>query len=66
MVIIFKAVGLPVELTGLLWAVDRPLDMCRTMTNIWSDTMGTVTIAHTEGDIDESVLFAPKEAAVEG
>jgi Na+/H+-dicarboxylate symporter len=57
MVIIFKAVGVPVELAGLLWAVDRPLDMCRTVVNLWSDTMGTVAIAHTEGEIDESVLF---------
>lgn len=57
MVIIFKAIGLPIELAGLLWAVDRPLDMCRTTVNIWSDTMGTVAIAHTEKEIDESVLF---------
>jgi Na+/H+-dicarboxylate symporter len=57
MVIIFQAVGLPVGLTALLWAVDRPLDMARTMTNVWSDTMGTVTIAHTEREIDERILF---------
>jgi Na+/H+-dicarboxylate symporter len=57
MVIIFKAIGVPVELAGLLWAVDRPLDMCRTVVNLWSDTMGTVAIAHTEGEIDETVLF---------
>ncbi len=63
MVIIFQAVGLPVGLTALLWAVDRPLDMARTMTNVWSDTMGTVTIAHTEGEIDESVLFRPGAAS---
>jgi proton glutamate symport protein len=51
MVIIFQAVGLPVGLTALLWAVDRPLDMCRTMVNVWSDTTGTVVVAHTEGEI---------------
>ena len=60
MVIIFQAIGLPVGLTALLWAVDRPLDMCRTMINVWSDSMGTVTIAHTEGEIDSSRLFASK------
>jgi proton glutamate symport protein len=60
MVIIFQAVGLPIELTALLWAVDRPLDMCRTMVNVWSDSMGTTTIALTEGDVDESLLFAPE------
>ncbi|MFQ5878003.1 MAG: dicarboxylate/amino acid:cation symporter [Acidobacteriota bacterium] len=63
MVIIFQAVGLPVGLTALLWAVDRPLDMCRTVVNVWSDTMGTVAIAHTEAEIDEAVLFPPGTAA---
>ncbi len=53
MVIIFKAIGVPIELAAILWAVDRPLDMCRTTVNIWSDTMGTVAIAHTENEIDE-------------
>jgi len=64
MVIIFKAVGIPFELAGLLWAVDRPLDMCRTTVNIWSDTMGTATIAHTEGEIDDLVLFSKDAAGV--
>ncbi|MCP3981705.1 MAG: dicarboxylate/amino acid:cation symporter [bacterium] len=61
MVIIFKAIGVPIELAGVLWAVDRPLDMSRTVANIWSDTMGTVAIAHTENEIDESVLFAARK-----
>jgi len=56
MVIIFQAVGLPVGLTALLWAVDRPLDMCRSAVNIWSDMCGAVAIAHTEGEIDEAVF----------
>ena len=55
--IILGAIGLPLEAVGLILAVDRVLDMCRTVVNLWSDTMGTVTIAHTEGEIDESVLF---------
>jgi len=56
MVIILQAVGLPVEYTGLIWAVDRVLDMCRTATNIASDSTVTMIIAHTEGEVDESVL----------
>ena len=59
MVIIFEAIGLPTALTALLWAVDRPLDMCRTVVNVWSDTMGTTAIAHAEKEIDDSVLFRP-------
>jgi Na+/H+-dicarboxylate symporter len=46
MVIVFKAVGLPIELTALLWAVDRPLDMCRTAVNVWSDACASVFVAH--------------------
>jgi len=59
MVVIFRAIGVPIELAAVLWAVDRPLDMSRTVVNIWSDTLGAATIAHTENEIDESVLFKP-------
>jgi Na+/H+-dicarboxylate symporter len=59
MVIIFKAVGLPLDLVGILWAVDRVLDMCRTVANIWSDVVGATTIAHFDGEIDDSVMFRP-------
>lgn len=64
MVIIFEAVGLPLELIALLWAVDRPLDMFRTMVNVWSDTVGAVVIAHHEGALDETVLFGPGRKAL--
>ena len=64
MVIIFEAVGLPLELIALLWAVDRPLDMTRTMVNVWSDAVGTVSIAHHEGAIDEEVLFNRRGASI--
>ena len=35
---------------GLLFVFDRPLDMCRTAVNIFSDSVGAVTIAKTEGE----------------
>lgn len=60
MVIILQAVGLPVEYTGLVWAVDRVLDMCRTTVNVWSDSAISLVIAHKEKEIDESVLFSAK------
>jgi DAACS family dicarboxylate/amino acid:cation (Na+ or H+) symporter len=31
-------------------AVDRPLDMLRTMVNVTSDSVGTAIIAHSEGE----------------
>jgi len=48
--VILSAVGLPLEGVGLILAVDRFLDMCRTTVNVWSDSCGAVTIAKTEGE----------------
>jgi Na+/H+-dicarboxylate symporter len=35
---------------GLIWVFDRPLDMCRTATNVFSDSVGAVVIARSEGE----------------
>ena len=35
---------------GAMLAVDRPLDMMRTMVNIFSDSIGASVIAHSEGE----------------
>ena len=35
---------------GTMLAVDRPLDMMRTMVNIFSDSIGASVIAHSEGE----------------
>ena len=48
--VILSAVGLPLEGVGLILAVDRILDMCRTSVNVWSDSCGAVIIARTEGE----------------
>jgi len=48
--VILSAVGLPLEGVGLIIAVDRVLDMCRTTINIWSDSCGAVIIAKSEGE----------------
>jgi Na+/H+-dicarboxylate symporter len=48
--IVLTAVDLPLEGVGLILAVDRILDMCRTSVNVWSDSCGAVTIAKTEGE----------------
>jgi proton glutamate symport protein len=49
-VIILNAVGLPAEGIGLLLAVDRILDMCRTSVNVFSDSCGAVVVARWEGE----------------
>ena len=50
MSVVLTAVGLPLEGVGLILAVDRILDMCRTVVNVFSDTCGTVVIAKSEGE----------------
>jgi len=47
-------IGLPIEAIGLILAVDRILDMCRTAVNVFSDSCGAVIIARTEGE--ENIL----------
>ncbi len=49
--VILPAVGLPVEAIGVVWLTDRVLDMCRTSVNVFSDTVGAVIIASTEGEV---------------
>jgi proton glutamate symport protein len=48
MVIILQAVGLPVEMQGIILAVDRILDMCRTSVNVWSDACGCAVVSRFE------------------
>lgn len=50
MTLIMNAVGLPLEGIGLILAVDRLLDMFRTMLNVYGDTCGAVIIAKSEGE----------------
>ena len=53
--IVTQAVGFQDEqvatIIGIMLAVDRPLDMMRTMVNIFSDSIGAVIIAKSEGEI---------------
>jgi len=48
--IILTAIGLPLEAVGLILAVDRILDMCRTSVNVFSDSCGAVLVGRLEGE----------------
>ncbi len=48
--VILTAIGLPLEGVGLILAVDRVLDMCRTAVNVFSDSTGAVVVARSEGE----------------
>lgn len=48
MAVVLNAVGLPLEGIGLILAVDRILDMFRTVVNVYGDTTAAVIIAKSE------------------
>jgi len=50
MVIVLRAVNLPLGGIGMILAVDRLLDMLRTAVNVWGDACGTVVVARMEGE----------------
>ncbi len=56
MLTILSALNLPVEGAALLLAVDRPLDMLRTVVNVWSDSCGAAMVSRSEGETPLSEL----------
>jgi proton glutamate symport protein len=49
LVIVLKAVDVPEAGIGLILAVDRPLDMCRTVLNVTGDATVATVVASSEG-----------------
>lgn len=50
MAIVLRAVNLPLEGIGMILAVDRILDMCRTAVNVWGDACGAAIVARLQGE----------------
>ncbi|MDB5971753.1 MAG: dicarboxylate/amino acid:cation symporter [Hydrocarboniphaga sp.] len=48
--LILTSIGLPLEGVGLILAVDRVLDMCRTAVNVFGDSCATILVARLEGE----------------
>jgi Na+/H+-dicarboxylate symporter len=48
--VILGTIGLPLEGIGVILAVDRLLDMCRTAVNVYGDACGSVVVARLEGE----------------
>jgi len=53
LVIVLNEVGLPEAGIGLILAVDRPLDMCRTVLNVTGDATVATVVASSEGLIHD-------------
>jgi Na+/H+-dicarboxylate symporter len=52
LIIVLNSIGLPVEGLALILAIDRPLDMLRTVLNVTGDAMIATIVAKTEKVID--------------
>ena len=48
MVIVLKAVNLPIEGIALILVIDWFLDRCRTTVNVWGDAVGAAVIGGLE------------------
>jgi proton glutamate symport protein len=56
MSIILTSAGIPVEGVGIVFGVDRILDMSRTVVNMTGDSVGAVVISRSEGLLHDPVL----------
>ncbi|MEZ6045385.1 MAG: dicarboxylate/amino acid:cation symporter [Planctomycetaceae bacterium] len=64
MAIVLQAVGLPLEAQGIIIAVDRVLDMCRTTVNVWSDSCGCAVINRFEMQNNDSAASTNSDTEV--
>ena len=56
--VVLSAAGLPLEAIGYLYAIDRVLDMMRTMTNVTGQMLVPVLVARETGMLDKQVYDA--------
>jgi Na+/H+-dicarboxylate symporter len=56
--VVLSAAGLPLEAIGYLYAIDRVLDMMRTMTNVTGQMLVPVLVAQETGLLDRGIYQA--------
>jgi Na+/H+-dicarboxylate symporter len=59
LVVILEPLGIPLAGIALIWAVDRPLDMLRTVVNVVGDGVAAAAVGTMEG---EDVRYLPEAA----
>ncbi len=55
LVVVLESVGIPVQGIAIILAVDRVLDMCRTVVNVTGDALAAVFVAGAEGRLGAGV-----------
>ena len=64
--VVLSAAGLPLEVIGYLYAIDRILDMMRTMTNVTGQMLVPVLVAKETGLLDREIYErAPTNVGIE-
>lgn len=64
--VVLSAAGLPLEVIGYLYAIDRILDMMRTMTNVTGQMLVPVLVAKETGMLDREIYErAPTNVGIE-
>lgn len=64
--VVLSAAGLPLETIGYLYAIDRVLDMMRTMTNVTGQMLVPVLVAKETGMLDRTIYeAAPTNVGIE-
>ena len=58
MVLVFGAVGVPLETIALVAGIDRIMDMMRTTTNVSGDAAVATTVASMTGELDKAELIS--------
>ncbi len=58
MVLVFGAVGVPLETIALVAGIDRIMDMMRTTTNVSGDAAVATTVAALTGEIDKAEMIS--------
>lgn len=51
LVVVLETAGLPIQGIAVILAVDRILDMCRTVVNVTGDALACVVVSHAEGEL---------------
>jgi proton glutamate symport protein len=60
MAVVLDSIGVPADGIAVILAVDRVLDMCRTVINVSGDAMGTAIIAASEGKLATEAELAAR------